>query len=138
MGTNFDNLWMFSYEKRLQALETTFVQGVKDGSLDPVVFGGFVIQDCVFLYEEYRCIKSAMDKATDGQMKACLKKLTQRYEGYYVDAFEKWHINPNNTSSVQLDEACQEYISYIQNAADNMATIDFLLSIAPCLSLWSW
>ncbi|XP_033751116.1 uncharacterized protein LOC117335234 [Pecten maximus] len=135
MGTNFDELWKSTEAKRNDVLKTTFVDGVGAGTLDPVKFGGFVIQDCVYLYEQYKCIKAAAQRATDKDLKKFLSDVAGKYDGYYRDAFKAWHIE--QASGIELGTACQAYVKYMQDA-QKLDTIYFLVSMTPCLSLWAW
>ncbi|XP_021375613.1 uncharacterized protein LOC110464620 [Mizuhopecten yessoensis] len=135
-GSNFDYLWAETESERKQALSTPFVQGVKDGTLDPVTFGGFVVQDCIYLYRQYKAIIQAEKSAKPGVLKTFLIKLIVKYEGYYKGAFKLWHID--DPSGIKLGKAGQTYVDFVDKEADEPETIYFLVSIAPCLKLWSW
>ncbi|OWF39785.1 uncharacterized protein LOC110464623 [Mizuhopecten yessoensis] len=135
-GSNFDFLWNGSEKQWKQALSTPFVQGVKDGSLDAIEFVRYVVQDSIYLQKMYEVIKKAASKAEEGAMKDFLKLVTTKFKGHYEAAFNRLHIN--NSSAIKLDSACQAYIDFVENAAQNMDTIYFLVSMSPCLKLWAW
>ncbi|XP_069136619.1 uncharacterized protein [Argopecten irradians] len=131
----FDYLWRNTEWYRDKVLEASFVKGIKDGSLDPIAFGGFVIQDCIYLYEQYKCIEVAKEATKDADLKKILTKLMEKYKGYYEAAFKLWHID--NPSTIKLGPACQKYVEYMRKAS-TMDTIYFLVSMTPCMSLWAW
>ncbi|XP_069136620.1 uncharacterized protein [Argopecten irradians] len=133
--SNFDYLFDNTAAKRQDVLKTPFVQGVKKGNLEAAVFDGYVVQDCVYLYEQYRCIQSAIKVAKEGDLKVFLEKIVKRYEGYYQAAFKLYHID--NPSGIKLGPACQKYVDYMRKAS-TMDTIYFIVSMTPCLSLWAW
>ncbi len=38
-----------------EALDTQFIQGIKAGTLDPTVYGGYTVQDAAYVYNGQRC-----------------------------------------------------------------------------------
>ncbi|XP_069137117.1 uncharacterized protein [Argopecten irradians] len=136
--SNFTYIWKSTLDKCEEVLKTPFVKGVKDGNLDQEVFGRYMVQDCVFLYEQYRCIKRVAERTTDLTVRQLLNNILDKYQGHYERAFRVWHIDPNNPSGIKLGKACQDYIDYMNRVAETMDAIYFVVSMGPCLKLWQW
>lgn len=119
-----------------KALNTKFVQGIKNGTLDPTLYGGFNVSDAYYCYHGAADYKVAVDKAKDPVLKAFL---TQKYNSYkkYNDTFpETWHIK--SAESVVPSSVCKAYSDFETSTIAKEDPIYALIVMLPCSYLWAW
>ena len=132
----FWKLWNACSDIADQALHTDFIQGIKNGDLDPVKYGGFNVSDAYYCFKGAEDYLTASSKATDPTLKAFLNK---KYESYkaYNDTFPKtWHVK-DAKGIVPLD-ICKQYSDFEKETVTNEAAIYALIVMLPCEYLWAW
>ncbi|WAR02170.1 hypothetical protein MAR_008728 [Mya arenaria] len=123
-------LWQQTQQHHNQALQSGFVQGIRNASLNPEGFGGYMLQDSVFCYKASNNIAIAESNATDPFIKHFLEKR------YYHALFNTWHIE--DASGIKLGQACAAYIAHEHNVAMNLNSVYFVVALIPCAKLWPW
>ncbi|XP_060080321.1 uncharacterized protein LOC132559715 isoform X2 [Ylistrum balloti] len=118
------------------ALSTCFVEGIKNGNLNPTAFGGYMVQDSVYCCKAKYSIDAAICRAPDGDVKTYLEKESESYEGYYEELFTKWHID--DPTGISLSQACQSYADFEHLVASTEDTIYMIVAMIPCMKLWPW
>ncbi|WAR02168.1 hypothetical protein MAR_008726 [Mya arenaria] len=116
-------LWQQTQQYHNQALQTGFVQGIRNATLNPESFGGYMLQDSMFCYEASKNIDLAESNATDPIIKQFLQKRFQSYKDYFQSLFNTWHIV--DASGIKLDQACTAYIAHEHDVAMNRNSGNF-------------
>ncbi|XP_052798102.1 uncharacterized protein LOC128230119 [Mya arenaria] len=129
-------LWQQTQQYHNQALQTGFVQGIRNATLNPESFGGYMLQDSMFCYEASKNIDLAESNATDPIIKQFLQKRFQSYKDYFQSLFNTWHIV--DASGIKLDQACTAYIAHEHDVAMNRNSVYFVVALLPCAKLWPW
>ena len=119
-----------------QTLETPFIMGIKNGTLDPVIYGGFNVSDAYYCFHGAEDYLAAESRATDETLKAFLMKKYQSYHTYNETFPTIWHIKDAN--GIVPSEACKNYSAFETNVAANEDPIYCLITMLPCEYLWAW
>ncbi|CAG2188435.1 unnamed protein product [Mytilus edulis] len=114
----------------MNAFRSNFVQGVKNGILHPTSFGAYMVQDSVYCQRVADALEVAAEREKYDPLKSFLGQLQNEYEGYYMDLFEKWHINDGK--AIGLGEACQEYVKTVAEVAEKDDAYYMLVALIPC------
>lgn len=133
-------LWNKTQIYQQEALHSGFIQGLKDVSLDPQAFGGFMTQDSKFCCEATKSIKKAASKAETTLVRQFLEKKAKSYWSYSNDLCNTWHIanEGGNADGIILGKACQAYVDHESYVAENLKSIYFIVAMIPCAKLWPW
>ena len=67
------------------------LQGLKTGTLDPIKFGVFNIEDVVYCLKTVEALKIAAKRAS-GNVKSFLEDCIQSYEEYSTSLTNQWRI----------------------------------------------
>ncbi|XP_052248469.1 uncharacterized protein LOC127856365 [Dreissena polymorpha] len=129
-------LWAQTASDRNAALNSAFVQGLKNATLDPEAFGNYMIQDSLFCYAVKNIIDIALKNATDPAVWKFLNATGASYESYYQSMFETWSIA--NASGVKSGPALSRYLNHELNVATTMDSIYVVVTLIPCAKLWPW
>ncbi|XP_033751089.1 aminopyrimidine aminohydrolase-like [Pecten maximus] len=130
-------LWESTKGIRDMAINTDFVQGIKNGKLDPEKFGVFCVEDSIYLYKQQHNIKVATEKAKPyPDQYTYLHKRIDSYKTLYEAEFKKWHVG--KPEGISLGKDLKEYMDYEEDVALNRQSIYFLVALIPCLKLWPW
>lgn len=132
----FWKLWNTCIGTANQALNTDFVQGIKAGTLDPVVYGGFNVSDAYYCFKGAGDYLTAASKATDPTLKAFLLKKHSSYETYNNTFPKTWHVK--DATSIVPSSVCQEYSAFETQVVANEDPIYALIVMLPCEYLWAW
>ncbi len=79
---------------------------MREGTLDPVLFGIYNLQDAVYCYKATECLKIVLKKCSS-YMKQFAKERLMSYEQYTGELFQEWHIS--NPDSITLGTAVAKY-----------------------------
>ena len=132
-----DYLWEQTAEYQQQALNSSYIHGLKEICLDPSEFGAFMVQDAVYLYEGMVSMnKAAARSNTNATVQNFLKSNADDWKGYYESMYEAWHIK--TTEGIQLGNAAEKYVSDIRKVADEEEPVYTILALTPCAKLWPW
>ena len=129
-------MWRACEDIAHQALETQFIQGIKNGTLDPTIYGAFNISDAYYCFHGADDYQTASNKCNDPILKAFLEK---KYAGYqsYNETFPKtWRIK--NAEGISPTQACLDYSNFETQVASTEEAIYTLVAMLPCEYLWAW
>lgn len=129
-------LWQKTTALHEEALKSSYIQALKSGSLDPVKFGAYNVQDSVYCYYSKQSMDTAAERATNQSLKAFFEARAKSYDTYYKSLFKEWQIQ--NPSGIQLGSACAGYVNHIHNVATSMDPIYLVPALIPCARLWPW
>lgn len=132
----FWKLWNKNVATAEFALGTQFIQGIKNGTLDPVVYGSFNVSDAYYCFHGAEDYKTAVSKANSSGLKAFLQKKYEGYESYNETFPTTWHIK--DAGGIQPSAVCERYSNFESNIAKNEDPIYTLIAMIPCEYLWAW
>lgn len=122
-----------------KTLHTRFIQGIKNGTLSPDMYGSFTVLDSYYCYNAAYSFRIASTKAKDQGMSdllSILSYLTYRYEKFNMSFLKLWHIA--NISDITPTNLWQAYVMHEREVAENEHPIYTLVSMLPCYHLWYW
>eukprot|EP00794_Sanderia_malayensis_P012373 gene12373-13645_t len=128
-------LWSQTKEYHQLALDTPFIQGMKNGTLDPVLFGIYNLQDTVYCYNATKCL-SLLAKKSTGVMKKFAAQKEKSYKEYTDILFKEWHVL--EPTSVKMGPAAEGYSKHELLVAEYMDPIYSFIAMIPCSRLWPW
>ena len=132
----FWKLWNACFSIAQEALNTKFVQGIKNGTLDPVTYGSFNVSDAYYCFKGAEAYQVAANKTEDPVLKAFLTKKHNSYESYNKTFPKTWHLK--GAEGIVPTEVCQQYANFEATVAQNEAPIYCLIVMLPCEYLWAW
>ncbi|XP_060076758.1 uncharacterized protein LOC132556368 [Ylistrum balloti] len=135
-GTLSEFLWNKTEKIRQEILTTYFIQGIGDGSLNPTAFGGYMVQNSVYIYKAKNSIDIARNAADSGPLKIYLGEASRSYEKKSKELFKNWQIE--NVEGISLNDACQAYADYEKAVASSQETIYLIVAMIPRMKLWQW
>ena len=120
------------------AKESTFIQGMVKGSLDPNVYGGYMVQDAAYCFNAVDSFERAAEKMQEvGKSEFSLFYRTQseEFKGYNKDFLETWRLR--NSDSVAMGPAAATYVGYERALSQNDPKY-LCIAMLPCTMLWPW
>ena len=132
----FWKLWNDSHSIANKALHADFIQGIKSGTLDPVQYGAFNVNDAYYCFHGAEDYQTALQRATHPVLKEFLTKKYHSYQKYNQSFSETWHIK--DASGIVPEEICKEYSSFESEVALQEDPIYLLIVMLLCEYLWAW
>lgn len=132
----FWKMWHAAEPIAQQALATPFVQGIKNGTLNPVKYGAFNVGDAYYCWHGADDYTTAVNRATHPVLKAFLQAKHDSYASYNETFPDTWCIK--DASSVVPNAATVAYADFETAVATNEDPIYTLISMLPCEYLWPW
>lgn len=132
----FWEMWHFSEDIAQKALATPFIQGIGQGTLDPVVYGGYNVSDAYYCFRGAEDYKGAAQRETDPILKAFLEKKHESYAKYNATFPRIWHVK--DATGIVPSEVCHQYADFESSVAGQEAGIYTLIAMLPCEYLWAW
>ncbi|MEM9919286.1 MAG: TenA family transcriptional regulator [Bacteroidota bacterium] len=129
-------LWNVNIGIANQTLQTAFVQGIKQGTLDPVTYGGFNVSDAYYCFHGADDYQTAASRTNDPILKAFLLKKYNSYKKYNDTFPEIWHIK--DADGIVPSKAIEEYSNYERKVVQELDPIYALVVMLPCEYLWAW
>jgi len=136
---NGDMLWNLSHALINASYQTAFIQGIEHGTLNPTLYGAYMLDDAVYVY---RCVENwdklvfkARNENASEHTVAFFQERSASYLAYYEFMAADWHIaNPN---AIKLSTAVQNYIDLQAWVTDSSASYIYsLVTMLPCERLW--
>lgn len=132
-----EKLWMSTEDIRQEVLKTNFITKISDGTLDPVKFGQYVVQDAVYCYHAKEAL-DVMTGRTRNENFVFFAEESASYRSYYEAMFKDWSIG--EPDGIHLNSAAAEYVDRLRQVAksDRMNPVYYFIASLPCLRLWPW
>ena len=118
------------------AYATDFVQGIRKGTLDPSIYGGFNISDCFYCYSGADDYEDAAKRAAHPELKAYLQEKADSYKEYNNSFTTTWRIT--GPEAIIPTKEAKEYSEWETNIAKNEEPFYTLIAMLPCTHLWAW
>ncbi len=135
-NTLFWRMWDACLDTAHNTLNTRFLQGIRNGDLSPLVYGGFNVLDAYYCFHAAQDYVRAASKADDPTLKAFLQRKYSGYQKYNETFPAQWHIK--DASGIVPGETCQRYSEFESRVASTEEAIYCLISMIPCEYLWAW
>lgn len=132
----FWKMWHASEDTARQALNTKFIQGINDGTLDPVIYGGFNISDAYYCFHGADDYQKASAQCGDPLLKAFLEKKYNSYQSYNETFPKTWRIK--DATGIAPTQACMDYSAFETQIASSEDPVYTLVAMLPCEYLWAW
>lgn len=132
----FWTMWRASTATAHAALQTGFIQGIGAGTLDPVTYGGFNVNDAYYCFNGADDYQGAAARATDPGLQAFLTAKYQSYQQYNETFPTVWRVR--DASGLAPYTACILYSLYEGIIAETAPPIYALIVMIPCEYLWAW
>jgi len=132
----FWEMWKSCSNIAEQALNTLFIQGIKNGNLDPVKYGGFNISDAYYCFNGAQDYLAAESRADDKTLKDFLLSKYDSYQQYNQTFPQIWHVR--DAEGIVPIEVCRQYSDFEINAARHEEPIYLIPVMIPCEYLWYW
>ena len=132
----FWHMWNSCKDIAEGALATDFVQGIKDGNLNPQTYGAFNVSDAYYCFHGAEDYQVAVDKAAHPVLKAFLQQKHDSYQQYNETFPDTWRVKDG--SSIVPTTVCQAYADFESRICINEEAIYALIVMLPCEYLWVW
>ncbi len=129
-------LWTESQDLAAAALESDFIQGIKNGSLNPNHYGQYTVQDAVYCHRGVEGWRSIASRATQPDFKTFAEARVKGWVSYSQRLFSEWHIA--DPTAIKLSPAIQAYAEFEANIAQNYDPHYAVVVMLPCDRLWYW
>ena len=131
-----ERLWQRSQDLARAALESDYIQGIRQGTLDPNAYGQYSVQDVAYCHHGLDDWRAAAARATHPSVRSFAEARVKSWESYVEDTYAAWHIT--DPSAVRLGDAAQAYASFESEVATTYDPIYTVVVMTPCDRLWSW
>lgn len=132
----FWKLWDSSKSIAEKALKTDFLEGLKQGKLDPIKFGAFNISDAYYCFKGTDSYATAEQRADNPVLKGFLGHKVEAYTEYNEKFHTTWFIK--DAGSIMPPPVCKEYSEYESQISRQEDSIYTLVLMLPCEYLWAW
>ncbi|MEM7133760.1 MAG: TenA family transcriptional regulator [Chloroflexota bacterium] len=129
-------LWQGAQDLANAALESHFIQGIKDGTLNPNYYGQYTVQDVVYCHHGVEDWQAVATRATHPDMKSFAEARVKSWVDYAQSLFDEWHIG--DPSAITLSSAVRDYASFESDVARNFEPHYAVVVMLPCDRLWYW
>lgn len=129
-------MWNSSVHIAQQALETPFIQGIGAGTLDPVRYGGFNINDAYYCFHGAADYRIAVQRADDATLRQFLIAKYDSYQNYNATFPQIWRVQ--DAQSIVPFDVCLRYSEFETTVASQAEPIYCLIAMLPCEYLWAW
>ncbi|XP_072036184.1 uncharacterized protein [Amphiura filiformis] len=136
-GSFCDQLWEDTKSLREEALNSKWIQGIGQGTLDPKDYGGYMVQDSIYCASVVENLGIAKKKADPGSDIFIYLEAQEKYISSYRDEmFKDWHIKSKD--GIYVNPQLQLYMNYTQSVATTMDPLYFLISLVPGYRIFYW
>ena len=132
-------LWLACQDIAQEALASDYIQGIKNGTLDPNKYGQYTVQDAAYCYNaaaDYQTIEERAKNEGHPELSAFAQARLESYQKYNESFLEEWHIASGN--AVVPSPAVKTYIDFEHGVAHQLPPIYGVIAMIPCDELWPW
>lgn len=132
-------LWEACHDIAEQALATDYIQGIKNGTLDPNSAGQYTVQDavsCAHASGDYKELERRALFGGDPELAAFARALYDGNVKYNAETFEQWHIR--DAGAIAPSRAAETYIHFEHEIASRWPPIYGVVGMIPRDPLWAY
>ena len=119
-----------------KALNTGFIQGIKNGNLNPQLYGGYTVMDAYYCLKGADDYKIAAERCEDPKLKLFLDHKYQSYNSYNQQFSQTWGIESAN--GLRPNQAVLDYANLEHQVVTQDDPVYALVAMLPCEYLWYW
>ena len=119
------------------AVQTKWIQGIKNGDLNPNNYGRYTVQDVGYCQRATDNWKTAKDKSKDYDediYQYCSDQVKSMMR-FTAELANSWHVRPDG---VVLGEPLEKYLDYEEYIVNNYQPPYFCVAMYACYYLWPW
>ena len=124
-------------------METPFLRGVADGTLDEECFKGYIVDDSLYLREYSKVFAWGILHSSDMEeirnyytLLAFVNEAEDSTRRYYL---KRYGLKDEEIQSLPLRPENRAYVDYMLNAAQNAAdAADCMMACLPCMLSYGW
>lgn len=136
-GSLFDALCSAGASIADAAQALPYLQGIREGTLDPTQFGAYNVADAYYCYHGAEDYASAAARAQAGSLVAkLLEKKRDSYLEYNASFPSTWNLA--SAQSISPPVAVRIYVEFESTVTTQLAPIYCLVAMLPCEYLWYW
>ncbi len=135
-GSLFWKMWEECKPIAESALHTKYIQGIKNGTLHPAMYGAFHVSDAYYCFHGAGDYLIAEGKTNEPELKAYLAGKRNSYAKYNEQFSETWHIK--DAAAITPTPVCKSYSDFESSVAANREPIYCIPVMLPCEYLWAW
>ncbi|NIZ10884.1 thiaminase II [Pseudooceanicola sp. HF7] len=135
-----DQLWQATEDLQARIRDMPFNRELAAGSLPPVVFSGYIIQDAHYLEGFARGLSLAASKAVDPQAVAQLAgsaagaiAVERELHGHYMGLFG---VSAAQFQATPVSEACDHYVSFLLRSTALGDFAEGVAALLPCFWIY--
>jgi len=132
-------LWLACQDIAQEALTSDYIQGIKNGDLNPNNYGQYTVQDAVYSHhgqDDYQTLEGRASAEGHPELAAFAKARYESYVSYNAETFKAWHVK--DADALALSEAAQHYVDFEHRIANEWEPIYGIIAMIPCDQLWAY
>ena len=137
-----DEVIGFSMDTWEDSLDSDFVRGIADGTLDEKTFKHYIIQDTLYLKEYARVFSIAMYRAKSlEEMKVyygLMSFVNDSEDARRLDYLKEFGITQAEVEAVLPKRATKEYYEFMLKMGEEGDTAEILMATLPCTLGYYW
>jgi len=118
--------------------KTKFFEDMVDGSLDPAIYGGYMVQDAAYCFNAVKAFDDAAQKMQEDQepgFSLLYRVQSESFKGYNQDFLKHWKLK--SSESVVMGPAAESYVAF-ESAISREDARFLCIAMLPCTMLWPW
>lgn len=132
----FWHLWRRNEDIATKVLNTSFIQGIAHGTLNPIIYGRYNVSDAYYCYHGAEDYAIAASRTKDIPLKAYLQMKHDSYQKFNATFPETWHLK--DASGIHPSHACREYSEFERRVVRHEEPVYAVVAMLPCEFLWAW
>lgn len=133
----FWKLWNRTVFFARETLSLPYLQGIKNGTLNPDYYGGYNVADAYYCFKGADTYQTAVSHTDDqSPLQDFLKKKLEGYQNNNKRYPDTWHVS--SAAAVTPPQITKEYADFEDRVARNLHPIYTLIVMIPCEYLWAW
>lgn len=108
------------------------------GTLDPAIYGGYMVQDAAYCFNAVRAFDQAaqqMQEKGETAFSLLYRVQSESFKGYNQDFVKHWRLK--SSESVVMGPAAEMYVGFESAVSHNDAKF-LCIAMLPCTMLWPW
>lgn len=125
-----------SVKIRDAAVQTKFFRDMVDGTLDPAIYGGYMVQDAAYCFnavEAFHYAAQQMQEQEELGFSLLYRVMSENFKGYNQEFLKHWKLK--SSESVVMGPAAEIYVGF-ESAISRKDARFLCIAMLPCTMLW--
>lgn len=125
-------------ELAYHSLNSDYIQGIKEGNLNPDKYGEFIVQDTFYCIKGVNSLQLALNNCPlESELYPILEYVHDAYNHYVKNTLTlQWGLK--TVDSIVVRPTLLDYSNFEHEVAKTEDVIYLLITLLPCYYLWSW